>query len=243
VAVNYHSSPDRAAEVSAAVQKAGGKSATVQGDVGSEAECRRMVQEASKHLGGLDIIVNNAGWTKPAPLGDLDALTEAEWDRCWDVNTKSNLHLLRAALPIFNANDEGGSFLITSSIAGSIAGGSSMAYSVTKAAGLHMMLCLAETQGPKVRVNAIQPGFLKTEWGLALPEASQQGAITNAKLKQDVSAVNAKKGPVLTAWQTKLDDVVDAFIMAAKVSILSLERSVLTVCAEHVDDRRQDPHR
>ena len=42
--------------------------------------------------------------------------------------------------------------------------GSSMAYSVTKAAGLHLMKCLATTQGPKVRVNAVLPGLLLTDW-------------------------------------------------------------------------------
>lgn len=43
-------------------------------------------------------------------------------------------------------------------------GGSSMGYSVTKAAGLHLMKCLASTQGPKIRVNAVLPGLLLTEW-------------------------------------------------------------------------------
>ena len=71
---------------------------------------------------------------------------------------------MKAALPTFNANPEGGVFIITSSIAGRNIGGSSMPYSVTKAAQLHLMRCLANTQGPKVRVNAVLPGWLETEW-------------------------------------------------------------------------------
>jgi NAD(P)-dependent dehydrogenase (short-subunit alcohol dehydrogenase family) len=71
---------------------------------------------------------------------------------------------MREALLTFNANPEGGVFIITSSIAGVTAGGSSMPYAVTKAAQLHLMLCLASTQGPKVRVNAVLPGWLDTEW-------------------------------------------------------------------------------
>jgi NAD(P)-dependent dehydrogenase (short-subunit alcohol dehydrogenase family) len=71
---------------------------------------------------------------------------------------------MREAAPTFKANLEGGAFIITSSIAGVIAGGSSMPYSVTKAAQLHLMRCLASTQGPKVRVNAVLPGWLATEW-------------------------------------------------------------------------------
>jgi NAD(P)-dependent dehydrogenase (short-subunit alcohol dehydrogenase family) len=54
--------------------------------------------------------------------------------------------------------------IITSSVAGASVGGSSMAYSVTKAAQLHLMRCLASTQGPKVRVNAVLPGLLLTDW-------------------------------------------------------------------------------
>ena len=72
--------------------------------------------------------------------------------------------LLRAALPTFNANAEGGAMVITSSVAGTSLGGSSMAYSVTKCAQLHLMRCLAQTQGPKVRINAVLPGLLLTEW-------------------------------------------------------------------------------
>ena len=53
---------------------------------------------------------------------------------------------------------------MSSSIAGITAAGSSMPYSVTKAAQLHLMKCLAKTQGPKIRVNAILPGLLLTEW-------------------------------------------------------------------------------
>jgi NAD(P)-dependent dehydrogenase (short-subunit alcohol dehydrogenase family) len=74
------------------------------------------------------------------------------------------MFLLREALPTFNANPDGGVFLMTSSIAGVNVRGASMPYSVTKAAQLHLMRCLAGTQGPKIRVNAVLPGLLLTEW-------------------------------------------------------------------------------
>jgi NAD(P)-dependent dehydrogenase (short-subunit alcohol dehydrogenase family) len=59
--------------------------------------------------------------------------------------------------------------IITSSVAGTSLAGSSMAYSVTKAAQLHLMRSLALTQGEKVRVNAVLPGLLLTEWVSLLP--------------------------------------------------------------------------
>lgn len=125
-----------------------------------------LVASTVSELGGLDIAIANAGWTKFSTFGDMDALDDGEWDRCWQANVMGPRHLLRAAMPTFKANKDGGVFLISSSIAGVSIGGSSMAYSVTKAAQLHMMKCLASTQGAegKVRINAVLPGLLLTDW-------------------------------------------------------------------------------
>ena len=62
-----------------------------------------------------------------------------------------------------------------------------MAYSVSKAAGLHLMRCLAYTQGPKVRVNAVQPGLLMTEWGKNFPQEAIDRTRERSKLKVAVS--------------------------------------------------------
>lgn len=121
--------------------------------MGLEADCVRAVQEAVSALGGLDIIISNAGYTNFSDFTDLAAPTTEDWDTCFAVNVKAQTHLLRTALPTFNANPEGGVMIITSSIAGEYTGGSSMPYAVTKSAQLHLMRCLAATQGPKVRVN------------------------------------------------------------------------------------------
>ncbi|PUU79601.1 hypothetical protein B9Z19DRAFT_1124948 [Tuber borchii] len=131
--------------------------------------CRRELREDSDKcialFGSVDVIISNVGWMKISDFGDLNALSEAEWDKCWAVNIKANLHLLRAASESFNANPDGGSFLISSSTAAITPSGSAMAYSVTKAAGLHLMPCLAQTQGLKIRVNAVLPGLLLTDLG------------------------------------------------------------------------------
>lgn len=160
----------------------------------------RLIKETVSALGGLDIIVANAGWTRFATFGDLHDLSHAEWDKCWATNVMSHLQLMQEVAPIFNANPDGGVYLISSSVAGVTTGGSSMAYSVTKSAGLHLMKCLAATQGPKIRINAILPGLLLTEWGLRYPEETQKAIKERAALKQE----------------TKLDDCADAYIAAAK---------------------------
>ncbi|KAI9796557.1 MAG: hypothetical protein M1833_006121 [Piccolia ochrophora] len=206
VAVNYVAKRERAEEVAARIKEVGkGKVVIVGGDAGVEADCRRMVQETVEGLGGVDVIVGNAGWTKFSTFGDLDALSEEDWDKCWAVNVKGQMFLLRAALPHFNANPDGGVFLITSSIAGMAPSGSSMAYSVSKAAGLHLMKCLAQTQGPKVRVNAVSPGLLLTEWGENFSPEVIKAMKDKAALKQE----------------TNLDDCAESFLAAARNASLT----------------------
>jgi NAD(P)-dependent dehydrogenase (short-subunit alcohol dehydrogenase family) len=104
------------------------------------------------------------GYTRFSDFADLSAPTVEDWDTCYAVNVKAQVILLREVNPTFNANPDGGSFIISSSIAGRVTGGSSLPYAVTKAAQLHLMRCMASTQGPKVRINAVLPGLLKTEW-------------------------------------------------------------------------------
>ncbi|KAJ5819419.1 Short chain dehydrogenase [Penicillium riverlandense] len=153
VAINYMSNGTVADEVAANLaEQYGIRAITIQA-------------ETVSGLGGLDIVIANAAWTAFSDFADLSALSEEEWDKCWATNVKSSLHMFRAAKDTLNANPDGGVYIYTASIAGVSPSGSSMAYSVTKAAGLHLMKCLAQTQGPKIRVNSVIPGLLLTDWG------------------------------------------------------------------------------
>jgi NAD(P)-dependent dehydrogenase (short-subunit alcohol dehydrogenase family) len=116
--------------------------------------------------------------------------------------------LFREALPTFNANPEGGVFLITSSVAGTSLSGSSMAYSVTKAAQLHLMRALAKTQGSKVRVNAVLPGLLLTEWGL----------------KYSPEMIEAIKDMAALKHETYLDDCANMYVSLAENTSMTGQR-------------------
>ncbi|KAI9714390.1 MAG: hypothetical protein M1820_000351 [Bogoriella megaspora] len=165
IAINYANREAPATELAESLQKEYGvKTKVIQVDAGVVGDCVRCVQDTIKAFGGIDIIIGNAGWTRFSDFADLYSMEEHEWDKCWNVHVKGQMALLREAKPTFNANPEGGVFLITSSVAGITQSGSSMPYSVTKAAQLHMMKCLADSQGPKIRVNAVLPGLLLTEW-------------------------------------------------------------------------------
>ena len=166
IAINYAnnaSAAEKLANELEATHKV--KTTIIKADAGSTSAIASLVQTAKETLGGLDIAIANAGWTRFSDFADLDALSDEEWDRCWKTNVLGVKQLAASATPIFNSNPEGGVVLVTSSIAGRSIGGSSMAYSVTKAAQLHLVKCVAKTQGKKVRCNAVLPGLLLTDWG------------------------------------------------------------------------------
>ncbi|KAL7794286.1 NADP(+)-dependent dehydrogenase [Trichoderma ceciliae] len=212
VAINYVSNAEAAQQVADSLEeKFSCKTFIIKGDAETREDNVRLVQETVKNFGGLDIIVANAGWTKMSQFSDLHALTDDEWNKCWGVNVMSHLQLFQEVAPIFNANPEGGVYLITSSVAGVANSGSSMAYSVTKAAGLQLMKNLAYTQGPKIRINAILPGLLLTEWG------QRFGADT----------IEAIKGASTLRHETDLDDCADAFISAAKNTSMTGQQIII----------------
>jgi NAD(P)-dependent dehydrogenase (short-subunit alcohol dehydrogenase family) len=189
IAINYASNENAATALASdlAAKYPGTKTTTIKADAGgSSSELATLVKTTLADLGGLDILIANAGWTRFSRFADLDALSDAEWDRCWRTNVLGVKSLIASAMPVFEGNAEGGVVLVTSSIAGRTIGGSSMAYSVTKAAQLHLVKCVAKTQGSKVRCNAVLPGLLLTEWGLEYGEERIEELRRAAVLKREV---------------------------------------------------------
>lgn len=139
------------------------KTMTMQANLSRTSEATKVVEGAIAGLGGLDIIISCGGDTKRAFYEDIYALDEEDWDHAWNLFVKSNVWLLRAAKPTFDANEHGGCIICMSSIGGQVNNGSSMAYSVARAAENHLVRGLAKTQGPKIRVNAVAPGLVETD--------------------------------------------------------------------------------
>ena len=132
-------------------------------DVSSEEECIGLVAATVEAFGGLDILINNAGYTRVIPHNDLDAVTEEVFRRIIDVNVFGTWYLSRAAVPALKAGGDGNIVNITS-IAGLTAGGSSIPYAVSKAALNHLTRLMANVLGPEIRVNAVAPGLVETPW-------------------------------------------------------------------------------
>lgn len=231
IAINYVSSEAPAVALSKELeQKHNVKTTVIQGDGGVISDIQKCVQQTIKAFGGLDIIIGNAGFTKFSDFKDLDALTYEEWDRCFHTNVTGNHALLKEALPTFNKNPDGGVFIMTSSVAGKSLSGSSMAYSVTKAAQIHLMKCLANTQGPKIRINAVLPGLLLTDWGNKYGE-ERINAIKQASALQKEVCLNR-------CGETRCSANLDTLDGTWRV-----RRCICYACEEHVGDRTSFPRR
>jgi 3-oxoacyl-[acyl-carrier protein] reductase len=161
--VNYASSAKEAEATADEIRKAGAEAVVVQGDVGEDADCKKIADAAAK-FGKIDALANNAGTTKMAPNhGDLNALSKDDFLRVYAINTVGPFLMIRAARALLEASGKA-SVLMTSSIAGVTGVGSSVAYAASKGALNTMTISLARALAPKIRVNAICPGFIDTPW-------------------------------------------------------------------------------
>lgn len=165
VAVNYSRDDAAAARATAQIGATGAKALAVRCDVADDGAVRAMVERVARELGGVDYLVNNAGWTRRVqPHRDLESLTDEVWDRVWAVNVKGAFYCVRAAVPHMTRRG-GGAVVNVTSVAGLSGGGSSMAYAASKAALGTLTKSLARALAPAIRVNAVAPGFVATGFG------------------------------------------------------------------------------
>src|SRR5262245_53018224 len=162
VAVNYSRSEKEAKETLAQVQAHGVPAILCKASVADDQGVRAMVQRCVAELGGLDVLVNNAGTTHFIDHQDLEALTDEVWDEIIGVNLKGTFYCCRAALPALQQRE--GSIVNVTSVAGIGGDGSSIPYAASKAALNTMTKSLARAFGPQVRVNAVAPGPVLTRW-------------------------------------------------------------------------------
>jgi 3-oxoacyl-[acyl-carrier protein] reductase len=163
VAINHRDSKAQAEETAAAIEALGAKAVIVQGDTSDDEACRAMVADALAELGRLDVLVNNAATTKFIPHEQLDAVSTELWDRIFAVNVRGPFQCARAAQEALSASGNG-QIINIASIAGICGNGSSIPYCASKAALISLTQSLARTLAPKIRVNAIAPGFIDSQW-------------------------------------------------------------------------------
>ncbi|GMV62734.1 MAG: beta-ketoacyl-ACP reductase [Parvibaculum sp.] len=190
VVINYTKSEKEAKETLAACETKGVQALLAQGDVSEDADCRRIVDETVKKWGRVDVLVNNAGGTKFANHAELDELNAEDFLWIYKVNVVGAYQMIRACAPHMKQAGKG-SVVNISSIAGVTGIGSSVAYAASKGALNTMTLSLARSLAPKIRVNAVCPGFIGTRW---FSDRFGQQTFEGIKRQQEESTPLARAG-------------------------------------------------
>lgn len=210
VCINYASNQEGAAETAKACKAEGVETLILQTDVSSDEACRTTIDQTTAKWGRLDVLVNNAGTTKFVAANDLDGLTVEDFERITAVNVAGAFAMTRAARPHLEASPIA-SVVNVSSQSGISGIGSSIAYAASKGALNTLTLSLARTLAPKIRVNAVCPGFVDTGWHAKSPMRKKTSDI--GKFHERIVAATALKR------MTTADDVADAvcwFAVGAK---------------------------
>ncbi len=173
-------------EVAAAIESDGGRSLFVRTDVSRSEDARAMVDAAVQQYGGLDVLVNNAGFSHRGM--PLEELPEAEFDRVFATNVKGVYLCAKYAIPVMKARGEG--VIVNTASIGAVAPRPNLtAYNATKGAVVTLTRGLAvELASHKIRVNAVNPvaaetKFMKGAMGVdTLPENARQALVRGIPL-------------------------------------------------------------
>ncbi|QJE01031.1 SDR family oxidoreductase [Massilia forsythiae] len=159
VAIGYLPAEEAdAREVVALIRQAGRKAVTVPGDIRDEAFCKKMVADAARQLGGLDILVSNAA--RQQSIESILDLSTAEMDWHFKTNLYAMFWITKAAIPLM---PPGSSIIVTASVQAYDPSPNLTAYSATKGAQVAFVKSLAKQLAEKgIRVNAVAPGPIWT---------------------------------------------------------------------------------
>ena len=146
-------------EVAGEIEMANGEAHTIRADVTVQPIARRVVAQTIERFGGLDVLVNAAGHLLS---GTIETTTLAAWDAMMNVNLRSVFHLMQLSVPYLEKRP--GNVVNVSSVTGLRAFPGVLAYCVSKAGVDQLTRCAAlELAADGVRVNAVNPGVVRTE--------------------------------------------------------------------------------
>lgn len=177
---------ERLAELESAIQTAGGKVISLLGDATEEDTARRAVELAVQTFGSLDILINNVGIGNYKNIVDTSA---EEYDEMMDTNMRSTFLFTRYAVPVM-IQQGSGTILMISSMAGVYGFGGEAVYCATKFAQVGFAQALDKELRPHgIKVGAICPGGVKTEFALGKGRTEESVAASGMLEPEDVAGV------------------------------------------------------
>lgn len=172
VLISYLNEEEDAAATRRLVEAEGRKCVLVPGDIADPAHCRRIVDEAVKAFGRLDVLVNNAA--HQMSFDSPEEISDAEWDRTFRVNIHAMFYLVKAALPHLKA---GASIINTTSVNADSPSPQLLAYATTKGAIQNFTGGLAQLLADRgIRVNCVAPGPI---WTPLIPSTMPKEKVEN----------------------------------------------------------------
>ncbi|KAI6093746.1 NAD(P)-binding protein [Hypoxylon rubiginosum] len=211
VVVNYANNDERANKLlrelpALSPSSDSGRFIAVKADLGSRDDINRLVKESVDAFGRLDVIFSNGGWTRFRGMTSIDENAfEEDWDQAFNINVKSHFWLMQAAKKYLDEAE--GAFITTASTAGVIPSGSSLAYSVTKAAQIHLMKALSVMAAPHITVNSVSPGLLLTDWSKGFTEEQKEAHRQKTKLKRFVTVEDVAEQVLMFAKSKSMTGV------------------------------------
>jgi NAD(P)-dependent dehydrogenase (short-subunit alcohol dehydrogenase family) len=194
-----------------------------QADVADPAQVDRLFDEATAQLGGLDVLVNNAGVA--GPFSAVEAITLADWERTIAVNLNGMFYCIRRAVPLLK--QAGGGLIVNlSSVAGRMGFPFRSPYSASKWAIVGLTETLAMELGPdNIRVNALQPGIVDGErhWRNAKRKAELLGITLEEQERRVLSRVSLRR-------MVSPEDVANMALFLASDLGKNISGQALSVC-------------
>lgn len=180
------------------LQAFGGKVFGQRTDISNSADCEAFIENTVKELGGLDVLINNAGITKD---GLTVRMSEADWNAVINVNLTGTFLMSKAALKVM-FKKRSGNIVNISSVIGQMGNAGQANYAASKAGIIGLTKSLAKEFGSRgVRVNAVAPGFVRTAMTDALSEEMKEKALQAVALKRFAEPQDIAKAVMFLASQ------------------------------------------
>ncbi len=181
IAINYSRSDQKAKDVINNIEEIGVKGATFKADVSKLDETKQLIEKVENTLGKIDILVNNAGITRD---NLLMRMSEDDWDKVINVNLKGTFNVTKSIIRKMIKQKQG-SIINIASVVGINGNAGQCNYSSSKAGVIGFTKSIAKEVGKKnIRVNAIAPGFIKTDMTDKLSEKVKKEYIKTIPLKR-----------------------------------------------------------
>ncbi len=210
--------------ISGSVRALGGDAICVSGDLTDAASIEALCAEAIDGLGGIDIVINNAGVAAHGAVVDLE---EDEWDLVMDVNLKAPYLVTQYTLPTMLAQGSGGAYVFNASSAAGMAQAERSLYNATKAGLVGFTRCLAAEVGMHgITANAVCAGWIATEMAVEEHQTmATESGVAFEQLYDEGMRVNAMRAIIPP------EDVADMMVFLAGPGARHVTAQSIYVCA------------